>query len=73
MTPQTTTASNESPSEPSEGAGALGVVVTEEMIEAGVSALSLWDRGDRLEYIVADVFEAMLAVAFSSAVLKPGR
>lgn len=63
LTPQTTNPSNESPSEQPEGAGALGVVVTDEMIEAGVRALSRWDRGDRLEYIVSDVFETMLSLS----------
>lgn len=63
LTPQTLQIDTEGPSERSEGAGALGVEVTEEMVEAGVRVL--WGDTPAPPFVreqVAAVYRAMAAL-----------
>jgi hypothetical protein len=61
LKPQTPKPSEVSPSEQSEGAGALGVVVTEEMVGRAMAQLGRYDLAS--EYVDRDMMREILRAA----------
>jgi hypothetical protein len=47
------------------------IEITDEMVDAGVRALALWDWDDRSEWKVSDVYREMERARLSTAALKP--